>query len=198
MAAALISWNDSNVPVLNFPVMVERVKEATGRDPMDWNEQPQSHFEAWKNAKGYGETDPHGLHWRSSQQWFHEYKADPEGYRQAPPHCNFARVLDRWGMEDISSGDAGLCEKIHFGRLLKRLTLLNGYEIPDLNERLDNIRAMLPNDGSIDDLEKDIFLHNQREALVGQFQLDWAIEITTLVMSWLSPDLQNRELSIQY
>jgi hypothetical protein len=198
MAAALISWNESNAPVLNFPVMVARIKEATGRDPMNWNEQAHSHFEAWKNAKGYGEFDPQGLHWHSSQKWFHEYKADPEGYRKAPRHCNFAMVLDRWGQEDLSSADVRLCEKINFERFLKRLTLANGYEISDLNERMDNIREMLPNDGSLDDLDKDIFLHNQREALVGQFQLDWAIEITTLVMSWLSPDLKSSELSIQY
>lgn len=45
-------------------------------------------FDEWCNRKGYGNTDPEGEHRGSSQIWFAEYQADPDGACKEPPRAN--------------------------------------------------------------------------------------------------------------
>jgi hypothetical protein len=52
---------------------------------------PNKHFEAWCDAKGYtaNMTDPEGKRRGSSQIWFAEYAADPNGEDTCPEVQNF-------------------------------------------------------------------------------------------------------------
>ncbi len=59
-------------------------------------------FDRWCDRKGYGQTDPEGKHRGSSQIWFAEYKACPDGDCKEPPYANlwhwFLKAFDkkRW------------------------------------------------------------------------------------------------------
>lgn len=65
-------------------------------------------FDNWCNRKGYGKIDPEGKHRGSSQIWFAEYKADPDGACMEPPHANLwhffldAFEKKRWVEKDSS------------------------------------------------------------------------------------------------
>jgi len=60
------------------------------------------HFKKWKDAKGYGDTDPEGKKWGSSQIWYAEYNADPKGKATCPPYLDFWHwIIDQ---TEVSNG----------------------------------------------------------------------------------------------
>ncbi len=62
------------------------------------------HFGQWCDRKGLPKTDPEGKDRSSSQVWFAEYKADPEGEATCPPYQNFWH----WMIERYESRRGGM------------------------------------------------------------------------------------------
>lgn len=74
-------------PVVKFDALDSHMK-SKGYDIRNWYKN-SSHFDKWCNKKGYGKTDPAGNGRGSSQIWYAEYKADPEGEIKCPPYIDF-------------------------------------------------------------------------------------------------------------
>ncbi len=75
-------------PRLSYREAADWVGNILGRNIDDY-EGSHPHFYTWADDQGYGEIDPEGETRGSSQIWFAEYKAHPEGEAVCPPYRNF-------------------------------------------------------------------------------------------------------------
>ncbi len=65
--------------------------------------QCHGHFGKWADAKGYKGKDPEGKDRNSSQIWYAEYMADPNGDATCPPYEDFWHwMIDNY---EISNGE---------------------------------------------------------------------------------------------
>lgn len=159
----------------------EAVKTSTGKDAMDWAAS-HDHFELWKNQKGYGDTDPEGKHWRSSQVWYREYKECPSGDLVRPQFQNFWH----WLIEviEIDRGDKIKRYVIDLAFLLEIAKRKNG--VVDEKIKADNITAcsqvmQAAQAGNIDAVDMQSMLYNYKRQYDASIHLDWVIEILNVI-----------------
>ncbi|UOL48660.1 hypothetical protein [Pseudomonas phage Astolliot] len=163
---------------MQIHVLFEQIEKLSGKHPSDW-EESMDHFTKWHAAKGYPENDSEGKHFRSSQIWYAEYKADPMGNGLRPPYKNFWHWLLDEIKREIPENRTIVLDIDQLLEIVKRRNGLPNVELHDLTARAiaGIIQAAKQSDGK---LTTEDVLHHSMEMTARyntSIHLDWVIEI---------------------
>lgn len=136
----------------DYSELAKEVCQLLGRDIRDYDGS-HGHFGRWCDATGRGQTDPEGKHRNSSQVWYAEYRADPNGEAASPEYRDFWH----WWLKYHEIENGGYEDYNNFVEIRTDLMEDGDYDADEhdwIIEILDTFIQVLG-----DDADKEITLH---------------------------------------